>query len=63
MAVPLLLGFIASLIASAGALLCLVGFFFTAPISYCILVSAYETVFGSDIKVVAEQSETPVIDV
>jgi len=43
---PLVLGLLTSLLNRAGGFACGVGALFTIPLGYCILVSAYETLFG-----------------
>lgn len=43
----LLFAFVASLISSAGVLLCFVGLLFTVPIAYCMMVCCYEATYGN----------------
>ncbi len=43
---PLVLGLLTSLLNRAGGVACGVGALFTIPLGYCVLVSAYETLYG-----------------
>jgi len=44
---PLVLGLLTGLLNRAGGVACLVGALFTIPLGYCVLVSAYDALYGS----------------
>ena len=46
--VPLVFAVIASLIGSLGAIVCVVGIFFTLPLTYCLMACCYDTLFGDE---------------
>jgi hypothetical protein len=52
---PLVFGLIACFLGGIGVFVCLIGVIFTAPLSYCSLACAYETLYGT-----AEASTPPV---
>ena len=49
---PLVLVVIAGLIGGLGVIVCVVGVFFTIPITYCILACCYETLFSGEPEVI-----------
>lgn len=60
--VPLVFAVIASLIGSLGAILCVVGIFFTLPLTYCLMACCYATLFSGDpevIEPIKEQAPPP----
>jgi hypothetical protein len=46
--VPLLFAMIAGLIGGLGMILCVVGIFFTMPLTYCLMACCYDTLFGDE---------------
>lgn len=60
--VPLVFAMIASLIGSLGAIVCVVGIFFTLPLTYCLMACCYATLFSGDpevIEPIKEQAPPP----
>lgn len=60
--VPLVFAVIASLIGSLGVVLCVVGIFFTLPLTYCLMACCYATLFSGDpevIEPIKEQAPPP----
>ena len=60
--VPLVFAVIASLIGSLGAIVCVVGIFFTLPLTYCLMACCYATLFSGDpevIEPIKEQAPPP----
>lgn len=60
--VPLVFAVIASLIGSLGAVACVVGIFFTLPLTYCLMACCYATLFSGDpevIEPIKEQAPPP----
>lgn len=44
---PLVLAFVSGLIAGLGSILCIVGVLVTAPLHFCVMVAAYNTLFAN----------------
>jgi len=55
--VPLVFAVIASLIGSLGAIVCVVGIFFTLPLTYCLMACCYATLFSGDPEVIEQIKE------
>jgi len=57
--VPFFYGILVSIISGLGVLACVVGIFFTIPLSYCMMACCYETLFSGESEVIEPEIVPP----